>query len=143
MKPYKMPFEQFQAQARGAREGMAKITEIMELGTEMHQRILDDANVPRPLFFKDDPVLDQLKPFFNEEQITVTHIPCGECKGTGQYVGFTAVEACKVCKGAKVVPNPDHAPDLMAQVEGFPAKNIDWPNLKKFTGKFIEAQEGS
>jgi hypothetical protein len=32
---------------------------------------------------------------------------CSACRGSGQYVGFTEVDDCKVCVGRKFVPPAD------------------------------------
>lgn len=57
-------------------------------------------------------------------------IPCGECKGTGQYVGFKEIEPCSVCKGTKVIPNPKYVPAPFAEFE--PRTFKEFPTLKEF-----------
>lgn len=53
--------------------------------------------------------------------------PCGECKGTGEYLGFNERDVCRVCEGHKVVlRNPEQAEQTLKALREYQGFIATW-----------------
>lgn len=66
-----------------------------------HARTWSEVSFDAPKRGSIDDVIAYIRAASSEQAPPV--VPCGDCKGSGVYVGFTAREACPTCGGSKVV----------------------------------------